>query len=199
MELPNRRRGRPNQGRLHCHENGANGRRSYRPVHPAVRGMVAGAAGTLAMDSLLYLRYRRGGGTQRPLEWELSAGVERWDDVSAPGLVGKRILEGFLGREVPDQWARSVQNAVHWGTGMGWSAQFGVVAGLAKRPSWASGLVFGPIVWLAGYLVLPMAKIYQPIWDYDAKTLAKDLSAHLVYGVTAGTVVATLARRSLGQ
>jgi hypothetical protein len=44
-----------------------------------------------------------------------------------------------------------------------------------------------------------MAKIYQPIWDYDAKTLAKDLSAHLVYGITAGTVVATLARRSLGQ
>lgn len=199
MELRNRRRRRPSQGRLGRHENGADGRQSHRPVHPAVRGIVAGAAGTLAMDTVLYVRYCRGGGTQRPLEWEFSAGVESWDDVSAPGLVGKRILEGFLGREVPDQWARSVQNAVHWGTGMGWSAQFGVVAGLAKRPSWASGLVFGPIVWLAGYLVLPMAKIYQPIWDYDAKTLAKDLSAHLVYGITAGTVVATFARRSLGQ
>jgi len=30
---------------------------------------------------------------------------------------------------------------------------------------------------------LPAATLYQPIWDYDAKTLANDLSAHLVYGL----------------
>jgi hypothetical protein len=35
------------------------------------------------------------------------------------------------------------------------------------------------------------------MWDYDAKTLAKDLSAHMVYGVTAGTVLAAVTRRSL--
>ncbi len=33
------------------------------------------------------------------------------------------------------------------------------------------------------YVVLPAAKLYQPIWTYDVKTLADDLSAHLVYGL----------------
>jgi hypothetical protein len=156
-------------------------------------GILAGAAGTAAMDTLLYLRYRRSGGTQGPLEWEFSAGVQGWEDVSAPGLVGKRLLNSVLGRQAPDKWARSTQNVMHWATGMGWSGPYGVISGARGRAPWTGGLVFGPIVWLAGYVVLPVAKIYQPIWDYDAKTLAKDLSAHLVYGVTAGTVCAALA------
>ena len=29
--------------------------------------------------------------------------------------------------------------------------------------------------------------IYKPIWEYDAKTLAKDLSAHLAYGAGTGS------------
>lgn len=162
--------------------------------NPLLTGALGGAVGTAAMDTVLYFRYRRGGGQQGPLEWEFSSTVKAWDDVSAPGLVGKRLLEGFLGRDVPDQWARSTQNVMHWATGMGWSAQFGAIAGSAKHRSWAWGLVLGPVVWSAGYVVLPLAKIYNPMWDYDAKTLAKDLSAHLVYGGTTGVAFSALAR-----
>jgi hypothetical protein len=33
-----------------------------------------------------------------------------------------------------------------------------------------------------------IAQLGEPIWEYDYKTLAKDLSAHLVYGLaTAAT------------
>jgi hypothetical protein len=32
--------------------------------------------------------------------------------------------------------------------------------------------------------VLPRLGLYKPIWEYDRTTLAKDLSAHLVFGVT---------------
>ena len=35
---------------------------------------------------------------------------------------------------------------------------------------------------------MPAAKLYEPIWKYDRRTLAKDLSAHLVYGLTTATV-----------
>jgi hypothetical protein len=156
-------------------------------------GGLAGALGTAGMDALLYVRYRRGGGAQSPLAWEFSAGVSKWDDASAPGLVGKRLLEGVLGREVPDRWARATQNIVHWATGMGWGVPFGAFVGSAKRQSWIWGLDLGPLAWLAGYVVLPAAKIYKPIWDYDPKTLAKDLSAHLVYGATTGVAFAALA------
>jgi hypothetical protein len=160
---------------------------------------LGGAAGTTAMDILLFHRYQRSGGTQGPLEWEFSSGVEKWTDVSAPGLVGKRLLEGFLGHEVPDRWARSVQNLTHWATGIGWSTQFGLLTGATRRSSWAWGLVLGPSVWLAGYVVLPAAKIYKPLWEYDATTLVKDLSAHLVYGVTTGAIVAAFANALPGE
>jgi hypothetical protein len=158
-------------------------------------GGLAGVFGTATMDTLLYVRYRRGGGIQGPLEWEFSTGLSKWDDVSAPGLVGKRILEGVLGHDVPDRWARSTQNVVHWATGIGWGTPFGAFVGSAKHRSWTWGLDLGPIVWLAGYAILPAAKIYKPIWDYDINTLAKDLSAHLVYGTTTGVVFAALASR----
>jgi len=34
--------------------------------------------------------------------------------------------------------------------------------------------------------VLPEGGLYQPIWKYDAKALAIDLSAHLAYGAGTG-------------
>ncbi|MPY94027.1 MAG: hypothetical protein GEV08_13470 [Acidimicrobiia bacterium] len=145
------------------------------------------------MDALWYVRHRRTGGDEGPLAWEFG-GVHTWDDVSAPGQVGKRLLEGFLDREVPDQWAALTQNVVHWGTGVAWGVQFGVVAGSLRRPSWLGGLVLGPVAWVTAYAVLPLAKLYKPIWEYDAATLAKDLSAHLVYGTATGAVLAALAR-----
>jgi hypothetical protein len=32
--------------------------------------------------------------------------------------------------------------------------------------------------------VMPAAKLYKPIWEYDLRTPATDLSAHLVHGTT---------------
>ena len=51
------------------------------------------------------------------------------------------------------------------------------------RPRVRYGLPFGAAVWANGYVVLPAAKLYEPIWKYDLKTLGNDLSAHLVYGL----------------
>jgi hypothetical protein len=47
-------------------------------------------------------------------------------------------------------------------------------------------------VWATGYVVLPAAKLYQPIWEYDRVTLAKDLSAHLVYGLATAVALRLL-------
>ena len=63
-----------------------------------------------------------------------------------------------------------------------------MVAGSLAVPRLAYGLPFGAGVWLSSYVVLPAAQLYAPIWEYDGKTLAKDLSAHLVYGL--GTALA---------
>jgi hypothetical protein len=46
---------------------------------------------------------------------------------------------------------------------------------------------------LQSYAVLVPAKLYKPIWEYDVPTLAKDLSAHLVYGLAAAATLRVLA------
>ena len=65
-----------------------------------------------------------------------------------------------------------------------------------KRAAWMWGVAIGSIAWLSSYVVLPFAKIDKPIWDYDAETLADDFSAHLVYGVTIGTLFAGVTKRA---
>ena len=162
------------------------------PMGAVVRGIAAGTAGVAAMDGFSYVRYRLAGGRSRPLSYEF--GTERdWEKVSAPGKVGKRLIEGFTQQELPVDKAPLVNNAMHWGYGLGWGVAYGIMAGSLRNPRPLLGPVFGAAVWLAGYAFLPLAKVYQPIWEYDTKTLVQDLSGHLVYGAGVGIVFRLLA------
>jgi hypothetical protein len=139
------------------------------------------------MDLLLFARYRHGGGESRFADWETSAALDGWESAPAPALVGKRLVEGLFQIELAPRHARLVNNVTHWAFGVANGAPYGIVAGSLPKAPVAYGLPFGAIVWSGGYVVLPLAKLYEPIWKYDVKTLADDLSAHLVYGlVTAG-------------
>jgi hypothetical protein len=169
------------------------------PLGAIARGLAAGALGTVALDLVWFARYKRAGGERGFWAWETGADVKTWDDVSAPGQVGRRLAEAFLQRDLPDEWARATNNVVHWVYGTGWGAQYGIVAGsVRKMPSW-SGLAFAAVVWLSGYVVLPLAKVYRPLWEYDAKTLAKDFSAHAAYGITTSSAFGVLARVRAGN
>lgn len=167
--------------------------RTLTPLGAVLRGALAGAVGTAAMDLVWFARYKRDGGEQGFVAWEFGEGITSWDDVSAPGQVGKRVVEGFLQQELPDRWARLTNNVMHWTYGSLWGAQYGVVAGSAgtePKPAW--GLVLAPVVWLSGYVVLPLAKLYKPLWEYDNETLMKDFTAHLAYGAATGAAFARL-------
>jgi hypothetical protein len=157
-------------------------------------GALSGAVGTAAMDLLLYRRYRRVGGQDSAWRWESAEGVTSWDAASAPGQLGEKVERLVTRRPPPDRWARPTTNAVHWATGAAWGLQYGVLTGLPARHPVLRALALGPAAWLAGYTVLPLAGVYQPIWKYDARTLGRDLSAHLVYGATTTAAFAALAR-----
>jgi hypothetical protein len=157
-------------------------------------GALAGAAGTVAMDLVLYRRYRRAGGTESLWRWEFAGDVTRWHQASTPGQVGEKLEQLATGREPPDSWARPTTNLVHWATGIGWGVQYGVLASITSRLPWLRALALGPSAWLTSYVVLPLAKVYKPIWEYDARTLGDDLSAHLVYGTATSAVFAALTR-----
>ncbi len=57
------------------------------------------------------------------------------------------------------------------------------------------GPVLGTAAFANSYVVLPLAKLYKPIWEYDGPTIAKDLSAHLVYGTVTAEAFRLLAGR----
>ena len=164
------------------------------PLGAVVRGLVAGAIGTATMDAFLFARYRRNGGESSAADWESSAGVTNWDEAPAPAHVGERLVEGLFQIELPPTRARLVNNAMHWAYGIFNGAQYGIVAGSLPRPRVSYGLAFGATVWAGDYVILPAAKLYEPIWEYDRKTLANDLSAHLVYGLATATALRLLSR-----
>jgi hypothetical protein len=159
-----------------------------------VGGAVAGAVGTAAMDLLLYLRQRRAGGKDPLFEWEFAGGVMGWDDASAPGQVGHKLERAVTRRPPPDSWARTTTNVMHWATGIGWGVQYGLLAAARPGHGGIRAAALGPVAWLSGYVILPLAGVYQPIWKYDARTLADDLSAHLVYGAATSAVFAAITR-----
>jgi uncharacterized membrane protein YagU involved in acid resistance len=163
------------------------------PLAAVAGGLLAGVAGTAVMDALLYARYRRSGGQDAPMTWEFPP-IENWEEASAPGQVARRLIEGFTQRPIPDRWARLTTSVAHWAFGSALGAAYGVVAGSLGRPRPLDGVPFGAAVWTLGYVLLPQAGLYKPIWEYDIETLANDLSAHLAYGVTTATTFSLLAR-----
>ena len=118
-----RRRGAVARPSLACRARGMT------PLGAVARGLVAGAAGTAAMDALLYARYRRGHGEEGFEPWESSSGLDSWERAPAPAQVGKRLVEGLFARELPPQRARLVNNITHWAYGILGGVQYGIVAG----------------------------------------------------------------------
>jgi Protein of unknown function (DUF1440) len=162
------------------------------PIGAVARGLLAGAVGTAAMDRFLYVRYRRGGGKERPEEWEFSEDLSGWEGAPAPAQVGKRLWEGLFQVELPPTRAELVNNVMHWAYGTLWGALYGIVVGSLPKRRVRYGLSFGASVVASDYVILPAAKLYKPIWEYDAKTLAKDLTAHLVYGLATAAAMRLL-------
>ena len=159
------------------------GRGAITPVGAVVRGAVAGLAGTLAMDVCLWEQYRRDGGPDGFPAWESSAGLAGYGGAPAPAEVGRRIVAGYLQRELPDGTARAMNNAMHALTGMQWGVVHGILAGTSGRSGPVAGVRTGLTAWLASYALLGPAGLYQPIWTYPAAVLAKDAGGHLVYGL----------------
>jgi hypothetical protein len=159
-------------------------------VSTIARGAAAGAIGTLAMDLVWYVRYRRGGGEAEFADWEITHDLDSWEQAPAPAQMGRKVLQ-VAGVDVPLDRAAALSNFMHWIYGSTWVAAYAVL--LPRRPWWA-GPALGTLVWSSDYVALPLAGIYEPIWRYDAKTLAKDLTAHLVFGTASDAALRVLTR-----
>jgi hypothetical protein len=115
----------------------------------AVRGAIAGAVGTAAMDLVWYRRYRRGGGKDSFLRWEFGGDVVGWAADRAT-----RLTAGTPGAVGPDHDERRALGHRH---------RLGRALRRAGRPVVPApvvrSLALGPVVWLSGYVVLPLAGV----------------------------------------
>ena len=108
-------------------------------------------------------------------------------------MIGRRIARDVLHRDLPDSAAAATTTVVHWATGVQWGAAYGIVA--AKRPGIRSGVALGLVACSTSYVVLPLLGLYKPIWEYDAKALSQDYSAHVLFGALTGAAFWSLTRR----
>jgi hypothetical protein len=113
--------------------------RCLTPLAAVAGGVLAGVIGTVCLDTVQYLKYRRAGGTESPLGWEF-APIQTWDQAPVPGQVARRVIEGFTQRELSDRWAWPVSTVMHWAYGSGAAAVYGILAGSVRRPRAVYGL-----------------------------------------------------------
>ena len=165
-----------------------------RVIRSAVFGAFGGLVGTLCMDLVWYRRYRAGGGDQAFGPWETSEGTTGFGDAAAPARTAKAVAD-LIGVDLPDTSARTLNNVVHWATGIAWGKAHGLLATTAGTTNPVMGLGTAFVAWATSYAVLPRLGVYQEMSEYEPWVLWQDLSAHLVYGLALGTVYRVLAGR----
>lgn len=152
------------------------------------KGAVAGAVGTLAMDLLWYRRQQESGDAADFTQWEFTE-ADDLAEAGAPAQFAEQATDA-VGITLPDEHAGAVNDAVHWATGIANGMAHAVLHG--DRNPLVGGVLTGATAFANSYAVLGAMGLYEPVWEYEPDTLARDFSAHLVYGITTGLAHAAL-------
>ncbi len=148
------------------------------PLGAVGRGLIAGGVGTGAMTA-----------------YQLAVAKARGSESSdTPAQVAKRIIEGVLQREVPDERMDMLNNVMHVVYGTSWGPLYGVVQSSVHARSARHGVAFGLLVWATSLIELPAMKLAPPVWEYPPAELLLDVSYHLVYGLATAGAYAALDR-----
>lgn len=168
------------------------------PLGAVLRGVLAGVAGTAVMTLYQELAQRlqeeeSGGDDSESGDGGSGDGKQDpWESAPVPAQFAKRVLEGVFHQPVSADRIDLLTNVVHWTFGTAWGGAFGLIQGTARRNPLANGLLFGVGVWGMSYVQLVPMGLYKPPWEYPAKTVALDVSYHVVYGVGVGAAYAAI-------
>jgi hypothetical protein len=165
------------------------------PAGALALGVGAGVVGTAFMtawqETVAHLR-------RSMTPKHMADGDDPWKRAPAPAQVGRRFVQLATGRDIPPERIPFFTNAVHWAFGSGMGAVYGLMRSRLRPKPALQGPLFGLGVWAQSYATLVPMGLYEPPWHYSARTIAKDVSYHLVYGggTAAGyELLARLARR----
>jgi hypothetical protein len=151
------------------------------------QGLAAGLIGTVCMTTLQEISLRRKQRAAAAMNHDQpKQHDDPWQHASAPAQLLKRAVEKATGIEPDPVAIPFFTNVMHWGYGVGLGVAYAVAARrLRLKPS--AGPIFGLAVWAQSYATLVPLGLYKWPWHYSGKTIAKDLSYHLVYGT--GTAI----------
>src|SRR5947209_158634 len=98
--------------------------KTARPAGYLFRGLLAGAAGTLAMTGWQDLAQRLRSSGENGEGPPPSDPEARWEQAPTPAKVARRIAEPILGRPVSPDLIPLLTNVMHWGYGISWGGAY---------------------------------------------------------------------------
>jgi hypothetical protein len=166
------------------------------PLGVVARGVAAGLIGTAAMTTWQEINAKLKKRAMVDVGERYREDVDPWEKAPAPAQVAKRMLEALFKLEVPAARIPLFTNAVHWGYGTALGGVYALVESSVRSRPGLHGALFGMGVWTMSYATLVPMGLYKPPWRYPAKTIAKDVSYHLVYGTGVGAGYALVEKAS---
>lgn len=165
------------------------------PLGALVRGIVAGAAGSLAMSLFFSVTKKLGLAPEPPREaFDPPEPAQR--DESETQAIARRFIEQLMQRG-PIEHKDLGGHLVHYAFGAGWGAAYGLATpslrGLATLPG---ALVFGSLVWaVSDHVIVPGFRLAGWPQHYPPRNHVYALAAHLVYGVAVLGTLRLMTRR----
>jgi hypothetical protein len=164
------------------------------PMEVAIKGAVAGLAGTTILTLAMQSASRLLGSPQASSG--SASSVREGERATPTGRLVAKVASGIFERELPVEVQNALGRGVHWGYGALWGTIYGIVQASIRLPLPLHGTILGFIVWLVGPLgLVPAMKLTETPSDQPPPPRIRSLFFHEIYGWTVALAFALLSRR----
>jgi hypothetical protein len=165
-------------------------RRRRRIVNDIIKGAVAGALATWAMDKVTTFLYERERESARQREDAARHGRTAYEMAAAKAAL-------LVGKGLPREKRKRFGQGIHWALGIGAGALYGALRPRDERVSLAGGLLFGAAFWLLmDEAITPALRLTKGPAAFPWQTHARGLAGHLAYGVVADKALSAVQPRA---
>lgn len=167
-------------------------RRADTPMEVAIKGALAGLAGTVVLTLAMRLA-AQAGEDEAVARSEAPKGGPA--EASPPARLVGKVAAGVFDRELSPSLQGVLGHGVHWGYGTLWGMIYGLVQASIRFPHLLHGAVLGLIVWLVGPRgLVPAMNLGPSVAEGAAPRSGRSLALHELYGWAVALVFAALSR-----
>jgi hypothetical protein len=169
--------------------------REESPLEVALKGAVAGLAGTLvltlAMQNAQRLMPRKDLG--RTADAEADGGEQATSDPTEK--LAAKVASGVFETELSPDVRHTLGMGIHWGYGAFWGMLYAVVQASLHLPTWLHSSILGLLVWAIGPMgLVPAMKLSNQATAKPVAQRLVSIALHQLYGWTAASTFHLLSR-----